>query len=128
MTKKIMAIALVVADLKKSISFYRDKLGLEVQNESESFADFKTDGTTIALLDKNTAKDLCGGLLSVSSDSRPMILAWDAVDDVDEYYSKLKNAGVKFLIEPKTMPWGQRVAYFADPDNNLWEISQFIKQ
>jgi len=124
-----MAIALVVADLKKAIDFYQNKLGLKLKTNEEGFADFETEGTTLALLEKKVAEDLAGKE-KVGTDSslpRSSILAWDAVEDVDILHKELKDRGVEFTVEPKTMSWGQRVAYFSDPDGNLWEISQWVK-
>ena len=129
MVNKIMAIALVVSDLSKAIEFYRDKLGLKIKTNEEGFADFETEGVTLALLEKKVAEDLTGKG-KVSSDvnlPRPAILAWDVVEDVDALYQELKEKGIEFVVTPKTMPWGQRVAYFTDPDGNLWEISQWVK-
>ena len=129
MTNKIMAIALIVSDLQKAIDFYQNKLGLKLKTQEEGFADFETKGTTLALLEKKVAEDLTGKG-KVGTDAtlpRPAILAWDAVEDVDALYKELKEKGVEFTVEPKTMSWGQRVAYFTDPDGNLWEISQWVK-
>ena len=43
-------------------------------------------------------------------------------------YEELKAKGVHFIKPPTTFPWGQRIAYFEDPEGNLWEISHFIKK
>ncbi|MDG6994724.1 MAG: VOC family protein [Nitrososphaerota archaeon] len=40
----------------------------------------------------------------------------------------LKSKGVHFIKPPTTHPWGQRIAYFEDPEGNLWEISTFLKK
>jgi len=129
MINKIMAIALVVADLNKATDFYKNKLGLKIKTKDEGFVDFETKGTTLALLEEKTAEDLAGKKrVSVNVKMpRSVILAWDAVKNVDTVYQKLNKKGVKFKVKPKTMPWGQRVAYFSDPDGNLWEISQWVK-
>ncbi len=129
MTNKIMAIALIVLDLKKAIDFYQNKLGLKLKTNEEGFADFETEGATLALLEKKVAEDLAGkGKVSADANlPRPAILGWDAVEDVNALYKELKEKGVEFTVEPKTMSWGQRVAYFSDPDGNLWEISQWTK-
>jgi len=121
-----MTVALVVKDIKKSIEFYKVKLGLKVKTEMDSFVDFEMEGTHIALLTENLANDLAGSNLSSSKDvASKLILAWEAVENVDDLYLSLKSKGVEFTSEPKLMPWGQKVAYFKDPDGNLWEISQF---
>jgi len=127
MNNKIMAIALVVSDLKRAIDFYQNKLGLKIKTNEEGFADFETQGTTLALLEQKVAEDLAGNKVASNPKSaRQLILGWDAVEDVDKLFEELKAKGVEFSTEPKTMSWGQRVAYFSDPDGNLWEISQWV--
>ncbi|MDY7230255.1 VOC family protein [Hyalangium rubrum] len=41
------------------------------------------------------------------------------VDDVDATIERLRSGGVPVLLEPIDQPWGERVAYVADPDGNL---------
>jgi lactoylglutathione lyase len=41
------------------------------------------------------------------------------VDDVDAVVARLRAAHVPILLEPTEQPWGERVAYVADPDGNL---------
>jgi lactoylglutathione lyase len=40
------------------------------------------------------------------------------VDDVDASVERLRSAGAAILREPEDMPWGERLAYAADPDGN----------
>ena len=40
------------------------------------------------------------------------------VDTVDETVEALRGGGSPVLCEPADMPWGERVAYVADPDGN----------
>ena len=46
------------------------------------------------------------------------------VDDVGTTYDELLKRGVNFIAKPQTTSWGQTVAYFLDPDQNIWEISE----
>lgn len=39
-------------------------------------------------------------------------------DDVDEAVRELCAAGAPLLRPPADMPWGERIAYVADPDGN----------
>jgi lactoylglutathione lyase len=41
------------------------------------------------------------------------------VGDVDEAVEAARAAGVRVLLEPADQPWGERIAYVADPDGNL---------
>jgi lactoylglutathione lyase len=41
------------------------------------------------------------------------------VEDVDETVEAARAAQAHVLLEPTDQPWGERVAYVADPDGNL---------
>src|SRR5204862_5614565 len=41
------------------------------------------------------------------------------VEDVDSTVESLREQGVTILREATDMPWGERVAYLADPESNL---------
>ena len=45
------------------------------------------------------------------------------VDDVKKTCETLKAKGVEIFEGPKKTEWGQTVAYFKDPDDNIWEVS-----
>jgi lactoylglutathione lyase len=46
------------------------------------------------------------------------------VDGVDELVEGMRADGVTVLREPADMPWGERVAYVADPDENPVALAQ----
>ncbi len=126
------AYAIPVRDLEKSVSFYRDKVGLNLQVREDDFAYFvfeKQDRPGLALLTMESAVNLIS-----ESQVRPVEetihRTYFAVflDDVDKEYEDLKSRGVHFVKPPVTHPWGQRIAYFEDPEGNLWEISTFLKK
>lgn len=105
--KRIAHITIGVSDLKKSVSFFEDALGLEKMGEWPAYAVFDIGGVSFGLEPKSKT-EIC--LL---------------VDDVDEAYRNLKEKGVKFATEPKDQPWGVRDASFADPDGNPFVIETF---
>jgi lactoylglutathione lyase len=39
-------------------------------------------------------------------------------DDVDRAVADLRAHGVPVLVEPRDQPWGERMAYVADPDGH----------
>lgn len=43
--------------------------------------------------------------------------------EVDEIIASLKSKGVKIVKEPQKVFWGGYSSYFADPDDNLWEVA-----
>ena len=46
------------------------------------------------------------------------------VDNIDAVFEKLKNKGVLFILEPKLMGTGSKIAFFTDPDGTLIELIQ----
>ncbi len=45
------------------------------------------------------------------------------VEDVDNAVAALRDAGVNVVREPADMPWGERVAFVADPEGNLVSLA-----
>ena len=44
------------------------------------------------------------------------------VEDVDVEYERLRSIAqleIEFVLQPTTLPWGNRSIYFRDPDGNL---------
>ena len=50
MFNRIGAVILLVSDMKKSLKFYRDTLGMELKKESEDWIEFVKQGTTVLAL------------------------------------------------------------------------------
>jgi len=105
--QRIPYIRIGVSDLKKSVYFYQDILGLEKISEWPTGAIF----------------DIAGVALGLELKAKPEICL--LVDDVDKAYQNLKGKGVEFVTEPKDQPWGGRTAAFVDPDGNALEIELF---
>ncbi|MBT0769752.1 VOC family protein [Kineosporia sp. J2-2] len=110
------AVGVVVADLAKSIAFYR-RLGCTFEGDQAS-------GHMVARLD--------GMSLTLDTEEAVKRLGWDVDQDaprtgitlgvrcdsaagVDELYAWLDDDGFGFR-EPMDAPWGQRFATVQDPD------------
>jgi catechol 2,3-dioxygenase-like lactoylglutathione lyase family enzyme len=121
MFKKLFAVCLLVEDARKSFEFYSKTLGLEVNSQDGSFADFKLGETSLAIFQKDEATTMIPrGYFNTGGG---VILGFQ-VDDVQKACEQLTEKGVVIIEGPKTTSWGQTVAYFTDPDGNIWEISQ----
>ena len=105
--KRIVHITIGVSDLKKSVSFFEDVLGLEKMGEWPAYAIFDIAGISFGLEPKSK-HEICF-----------------LVDDVDEAYQNLMGRGLKFATEPKDQPWGVRDAAFVDPDGTKFLIESF---
>lgn len=120
MFNKLFANCLLVNDFNRSLAFYKDVLGLEINSIEGKFADFKLEGTSLAIFEKEAATAMFPK--KFMGNGGGVILAFQ-VEDVQKTCDELKAKGVEIFEGPKTTPWGQIVAYFKDPDGNIWEIS-----
>lgn len=121
MFNKLFAICLLVEDFDKSFSFYKSVLGLEVNSQEGKFANFKLEGTELAIFQKDEAVSMFPK--EHMGKGGGAVIGFQ-VEDVDKVCKKLKQKGVEIFEGPKTTDWGQTVAYFKDPDGNIWEISK----
>jgi lactoylglutathione lyase len=130
MVRNIVASVLFVRNLDRCLTFYRDTLGLEVQNSDAHSAAFKMEDIYFLLLDPSAAASLIDseeGELKIKIEGGPWGLLAAEVEDVDAAYEELSAKGVTFRRPPTDQPWGKRTAHFADPEGNLWEINQPIE-
>ena len=105
--RSIAYIRIKVKNLKESVNYYQDVIGLDKINEWQTGAIFDVGGVSLGL-ELGAEPEIC--LL---------------VDDVDKAYQSLKDRGAKFLTEPKDQPWGVRNATFVDPDGKKYVIESF---
>jgi len=120
MFDKLFANCLLVKDFDKSIKFYRDILGLKINSQDGKFANFKLEGASLAIFQKSEATAMFPE--KHMGDGGGVVLAFQ-VSNVQRTCDELKTKGVEIFEGPKTTEWGQTVAYFNDPDGNIWEIS-----
>jgi len=121
MFQNLFAVCLLVSNSDESLKFYRDKLGLELNSQDGKFADFKLNGTSLAIFERNEATAMFPGKFMGSAGGA---VYGFQVEDVQKAFEALNKKGVKFIESVKTTPWGQTVTYFKDPDGNIWEISK----
>lgn len=132
MIDHLNAYVLVVRDFEKCLAFYQETLGFKLKNKEEGFAYLTLStqgGAGIALSSMDGAVNLISES-RIRPKEKTIHRNYFAVflNDVDKEYEELKAKGVHFVKPPTTFPWGQRIAYFEDPEGNLWEISHFIKK
>ena len=110
---RISIVMLGVRDLARSIAFYRDQLGLNIQFQSSEFAFLNASGVTLAL-----ATSLAQALGSRSGKLGGASKLVFAVDDVPAAYEALSARGIAFIREPHNVTGAQWAANFEDPDGH----------
>lgn len=118
---------MVTENFNESLKFYKDVLGFKLKREvpEDEFAEFKTSRLKFALFGKRQLVKMLGEKYVGKPGNA--VYTFPESNDVDKQYEGLKAKGVKFIKEPETQLWGQRTAYFTDPDGHIWEIQQWIK-
>ena len=107
------------ADVPRALAFYRDALGFTetFRFPAEGDAEFVSlaldDSTGVAL--SGPGESLHG--LPVIPGARGFELCL-YVDNVDLAVADLRERAHHVLLEPADQPWGERMAYVADPDGN----------
>lgn len=117
-------VVLFIEDFDGALAFYRDRVGLPVRFHDKGYAELAVAGSKFALLARSRLPELVGA----AHTGRPATGVHEAgvtflVEDVDRIHRDLSGRGVPFLGAPQDRPWGQRTAYFQDPEGHLIEIA-----
>ncbi len=119
---------LAVADVERSLAFYRDLLGFDVEAiyDEPPYATLACAGTRVSLAEQgHPAEDRPGVSMTAPADpSRLAAILVLEVEDCIAAHRELKGAGVRFLAEPFSPPWGGHRCFAVDPDGNLVELEQ----
>jgi catechol 2,3-dioxygenase-like lactoylglutathione lyase family enzyme len=117
---------LVVADLARSVAWYRDVLGAVVVGEYRgTSAVLRFVGSWLLLVTGGdpTADKPTVTMAPPADPDRPSAELIVAVPDCHAAHAELVARGATFLSDPVEYPWEVR-AFFRDPDGHLFEISQ----
>ena len=119
---------LAVADVGRSVAFYRDAIGFEVEAlyDDPPYATLTLAGTRLSLAEQgHSADDRPGVEMTAPSDpTRTNVVLVVEVEDARAEHERLGGLGVRFLAEPYEPPWGGCRFFCVDPDGYLVEIEQ----
>ena|SRR5690348_7472942 len=107
---------IVTADVPRLARFYEELFG-EAPAGSEEYVVFRTLGLELAICSKG-ASDIYMRDAALPGENRSIILDFE-VSDVDAEHRRLSPVITRFVLEPITLPWGNRSMLFRDPDGNL---------
>jgi catechol 2,3-dioxygenase-like lactoylglutathione lyase family enzyme len=108
-------VLLAVRDIERSLSFYRNVLGLEVAFASGEFVFLRAGNVTLGLrraadLPVTRAEDPVGVELVLT------------VGEIHAAYDLLRSRGVEFRVPPRVVAGEQWAADFRDPDGHVLSI------
>ncbi len=120
--KKLNYAIVFVSDMKRSIVFYRDALGLPLKFESPEWTEFANEGSTIALHLADSMNPAAMG----QSPAGSCHLGFQ-VEDLDAVHAQLQAKGVRCIQPPKLQDFGARLALYTDPDGLPISVSETPK-
>jgi catechol 2,3-dioxygenase-like lactoylglutathione lyase family enzyme len=133
MSVSISHVHLIVDDVDAALAFYRDTLGLTVQNEVARdefrWIVLATDSQPeiqIVLSQPHAGRSQeDGDALAALLAKGELRTVQFRTDDLDATFEKVAGApGAEVLQEPVSQPWGVRDAAVRDPAGNLVRIEQ----
>ena len=117
---------LYVKNVSQSVAFYEHAFGLKQRfiDESGQYAEMETGETALAFAANELAhSNLPQGFQENNLLNLPAgIEVGFVTEDVTAAFSQAVEAGAIAVVEPKTKPWGQTVAYVRDLDGILIEL------
>jgi catechol 2,3-dioxygenase-like lactoylglutathione lyase family enzyme len=122
-----MGTILAVADVERSIAFYRDHLGfiVDATYDDPPYATLIRNGVRLSVGEQGHPADDRPGVAMVAPDPTrlPAILVLE-VTDAAAVHEAMVAEGVRMLAEPFAPPWGGLRFFVVDPDGFLIEIEQ----
>jgi catechol 2,3-dioxygenase-like lactoylglutathione lyase family enzyme len=114
-----------VRDLPRVRSFY-EELGWESRSAGDEFARFEIGGAVLALYSLDALAEEASMPPPASTEGFAGFTCAVVVQSeemVDAAIEVVREAGGRILTEPVARAWGGRSGYFADPEDNVWEIA-----
>lgn len=117
--KRVGQIGITVRDLEKSVTFYRDVLGMTLIMQVPGMAFF----------DLGTVRLMLGTAEGETDTVHPASILYYHVEDIDGTHAALSTKGVAFVQAPHkitTEPAGELwMAFFRDVDDNLLALMSY---
>lgn len=108
----ISVVWLPVSDMDRSLEFYGDTLGLDIEQQEDDWSLVVAGSVRIGLNGRN--EESSGG-------EGGAVIAFDVSDDIETAVDELKGSGIEIAGEVSEHPWG-KVATFLDPDGNELQL------
>lgn len=125
---RLALVILAVEDLARSAAFYRALTSWDASVETPVYVELAApNGLRLGLYDRQSfGKNLGRVPEPIAGPVATTELYLDA-DDLDESIARALEAGARMLDDVRDRPWGDRVAYFADPDGYVVALATLAR-
>jgi len=100
-----------VADMDRTVKFYRDVIGLPLKFQSPGWSEFATGETSLALHPASESKR-----------AGSVELGFHA-DDLAKFHQEMSAKGVRFSMPPTKQDYGRTLAQFVDSEGAHSSVS-----
>ena len=111
------SIRIITEDVDRLARFYELVTGMTATRPAPVFAEFRTASGVLAIGSPATVAML--GQQAPRPGANSSVIIEFLVDNVDQEFARLRDRLEDVVLEPTTMPWGNRSVLFHDPDGNL---------
>ena len=123
-----MQVIVAVNELATSLDFYERAFGWP-RNEWIDYSNYvellPPDGGALGLYERDGFAETVGAEAIEALNGRvPPAYVYVRVEDVEATAARIEEAGGRPLSPLLARPWGERAAWFADPDGNVVAVAQ----
>lgn len=114
---RLASVRIATNNVPRLVGFYEQLTGVTPAWGNEQFAEIVTPGATIAISGQPLIDAFAAGSLHVQAVGSQMLEL--LVDDVDTERDRVAELAGELVMEPTTLPWGNRSLLLRDPDGNV---------
>lgn len=125
MEPTIALITILTDDVPKLASFYQEVLGFNVKSDLGQYIEFACKGVRFAICARSIMEEATGHIsykTPCKGQTFELAFPYETPETVDQAYKEITAKGAEPIKPPANMPWGQRTAFFSDPDGNIHEL------
>lgn len=122
-----MQVIFAVADVERAVAFYEAAFGWPRNRRIDysNYVELHVDGGTVGLYERSGFAEEVGAEPAALVDGEvSSSYLYVRVDDVDAAAERLGAAGARPLSPLLERSWGERAAWFADPDGHLIAVAE----
>lgn len=119
------AISLNVPDVDASARFAIEHFGFAEAMSADGFVSLEHPSGAVNVIFLRTGLETFRPAEVAGSAGQGLLLVF-VVDDLDDQFARIADAGARVVTPPETEPWGERYCQFADGNGLVWQLVQWV--
>lgn len=109
-----------VTDIEKAKAFYQNVFGIEILQQSDNYVSARLGDAHIELEEDSSNRFPAWAEHNIGTYKNSEFV----VENIDEFVAEVNKNGGQLISGPVKRPWGSVNAEIADPDGNIFLVSQ----